>query len=113
MGNRELETPVFGWGATTPPALPTKCRLCVSAHYGPQCERVSEDITEVWSVGSPAQVLEGRSFAVDRGLHQLFGNGIAGADVAEAPALAREAADAADKSWPPLAAARRRFAVVK
>ncbi|MFF0076692.1 hypothetical protein [Streptomyces sp. NPDC005494] len=58
-----------------------------------------------WSVAAPDAVLAARSRAVDRAYRALFGDRVEGPELAEAAALVRRAAQAADVTGRPLAAA--------
>lgn len=58
-----------------------------------------------WSVATPDAVLAARSRAVDRAYRALFGDRVEGPELAEAAALVRRAARAADVTGRPLAAA--------
>ncbi|MFD6278539.1 hypothetical protein ACFWFI_23680 [Streptomyces sp. NPDC060209] len=58
-----------------------------------------------WSVASPETVLASRAKAVDRAYRALFGDRVDGPELAEAAALARRAAQAADVTGRPLASA--------
>ncbi|MYS36055.1 hypothetical protein K388_04750 [Streptomyces sp. KhCrAH-43] len=59
----------------------------------------------VWSVASPDAVLAARGRAVDRAYRTLLGEGADAPDTAEAAALLRRVAEAADTAGRPLAAA--------
>ncbi|MFB8211790.1 hypothetical protein [Streptomyces sp. NPDC056010] len=62
-------------------------------------------VPAVWSVASPDAVLAARGRAVDRTYQALLGDGIASPDTAEAAALLRRVAEAADTADRPMAAA--------
>ncbi|MYW07977.1 hypothetical protein GT034_06380 [Streptomyces sp. SID2563] len=62
-------------------------------------------VPAVWSVASPDAVLAARGRAVDRTYQALLGDGIAAPDTAEAAALLRRVAEAADTVDRPMAAA--------
>ncbi|MEU8705924.1 hypothetical protein [Streptomyces sp. NPDC048565] len=58
-----------------------------------------------WGVAGPRAVLDARERAVDRAYRALLGDRVDGPELAEAAALARRAAEAADVAGRPLAAA--------
>ncbi|MFI6861173.1 hypothetical protein ACIBKZ_14930 [Streptomyces sp. NPDC050421] len=62
-------------------------------------------VPAVWSVASPAAVLEARGRAVDRAYRTLLGEAATTPETAEAAALVRRVAEAADTTGRPLAAA--------
>ncbi|MEE4493397.1 SCO6745 family protein [Streptomyces sp. BE230] len=66
---------------------------------------VDEYVPAVWSVASPDAVLAARRRAVDRTYRTLLGEAAAAPDTAEAVALLRRVAEAADTTGRPLAAA--------
>ncbi|MEU4465790.1 hypothetical protein AB0G20_19090 [Streptomyces sp. NPDC024017] len=76
-----------------------------SAFYSFSPRMVAEYVEPAWRIASPAAVLEARMRAVDRAYRSLFGDRVAGPELAEAAALARRAAEAADTAARPLAAA--------
>ncbi|HBF80093.1 MAG TPA: hypothetical protein DD420_09230, partial [Streptomyces sp.] len=57
---------------------------------------VAEHIPAGWDVAAPGAVLDARVRAVDRAYRALFGDRVDGPEFAEAAALARRAAEAAD-----------------
>lgn len=76
-----------------------------SAFYSFSPRMVAEYVEPAWRIASPAAVTEARTRAVDRAYRSLFGDRVAGPELAEAAALARRAAEAADTAARPLAAA--------
>ncbi|WP_326661388.1 SCO6745 family protein [Streptomyces sp. NBC_00385] len=62
-------------------------------------------VPAVWSVASPGAVLAARGRAVDRAYRTVLGEAAAAPDTAEAAALVRRVAEAADTTGRPLAAA--------
>ncbi|MFS0692230.1 SCO6745 family protein [Streptomyces nitrosporeus] len=66
---------------------------------------VGTHVPAAWSVAAPDAVLAARTRAVDRAYRALFGDRVGGAEFAEAAALARRAAGAADVTGRPLAGA--------
>ncbi|WP_406450945.1 hypothetical protein OG782_14445 [Streptomyces sp. NBC_00876] len=67
--------------------------------------RVAEHVPAVWSVASPGAVLAARRGAVDRTYRTLLGEACAAPETAEAAALLRRVAEAAETTDRPLAAA--------
>ncbi|MFH8497449.1 SCO6745 family protein [Streptomyces coeruleorubidus] len=76
-----------------------------SAFYSFSPRMVTEYVEPAWRVASPDAVLEARTRAVDRAYRALFGDQVDSPALAEAAALARRAAEAADPAGRPLAAA--------
>ncbi|AXE86458.1 hypothetical protein [Streptomyces sp. Go-475] len=76
-----------------------------SAFYSFSPRMVAEHVGPAWRIASPGAVLEARTRAVDRAYRALFGDGVDSPELAEAAALARRAAEAADPAARPLAAA--------
>ncbi|WP_406151936.1 SCO6745 family protein [Streptomyces sp. NBC_01012] len=68
-------------------------------------ETVGRYVPAGWDVAGPRAVLDARERAVDRAYRALFGDRVDGPELAEAAALARRAAEAADVAGRPLAAA--------
>lgn len=66
---------------------------------------VDEYVPAVWSVASPDAVLAARGRAVDRAYRTILGEAATAPDTAEAAALVRRVAEAADTTGRPLAAA--------
>ncbi|MGW7252545.1 SCO6745 family protein [Streptomyces sp. NPDC054834] len=76
-----------------------------SAFYSFNPRMVAENIDPAWKVASPEEVLRARTGAIDRAYRALFGDRVDSPELAEAAALARRAAEAADTAGRPLAAA--------
>ncbi|MBR8642039.1 hypothetical protein KEF29_28755 [Streptomyces tuirus] len=76
-----------------------------SAFYSFSPRMVAEHVEPAWRVASPEAVLEARMRAVDRVYRGIFGDRVDSPELAEAAALARRAAEAADPAGRPLAAA--------
>ncbi|WNI24367.1 SCO6745 family protein [Streptomyces sp. ITFR-16] len=68
-------------------------------------EVVAAYVPAAWSVASPDAVLDARRRAVDRTYRTLLGEAVGAPETAEAAALVRRAAEAADTTGRPLAAA--------
>lgn len=68
-------------------------------------EMVAAYVPAAWSVASPGAVLDARRRAVDRTYRTLLGKVVGAPETAEAAALVRRAAEAADTAGRPLAAA--------
>ncbi|MGY1579647.1 SCO6745 family protein [Streptomyces sp. MN13] len=92
------------------PLGPVGSRAVASAFYSFAPATVAEHIDPAWRVASPADVLAARWRAVDRTYRALFGDRLDGPDLAEAAALARRAAEAANTAGRPLAAANAALA---
>ncbi|MEV5313561.1 hypothetical protein [Streptomyces sp. NPDC052610] len=92
------------------PLGPVGSRAVASAFYSFAPATVAEHIEPAWRVASPADVLAARWRAVDRTYRALFGDRLDGPDLAEAAALARRAAEAANTAGRPLAAANAALA---
>ncbi|MER6343408.1 SCO6745 family protein [Streptomyces sp. NPDC001595] len=84
---------------------PVDSQVVTSAFYSFAPDMVAEHIDPAWEVASPEAVLEARLRAVDRVYRALFGDGVHSPELAEAAALARCAAEAANTAGRPLAAA--------
>ncbi|WP_185910824.1 SCO6745 family protein [Streptomyces sp. WAC07149] len=81
-----------------------------SAFYSFSPEMVGRYIPAAWDVASPEVVLAARERAVDRAYRALLGDRVDSPELAEAAALARRAAEAADVEGRPLAAANAALA---
>jgi hypothetical protein len=93
----------FAWrGAPLGAAGPA---LVASAFYSFSPATVARHVPAAWAVAAPEQVLAARERAVDRMYRALFGDLIGSPGLAEAAALAREAALAAGSAGRTLAAA--------
>ncbi|MEU9140584.1 hypothetical protein AB0D33_32300 [Streptomyces sp. NPDC048404] len=80
-------------------------RRVASAFYSFSPRMVDEHIDSAWRVASPERVLAARERAVDRAYRAIFGDRVDSPELAEAAALARRAAEAADTAGRQLAAA--------
>ncbi|MEV6169501.1 hypothetical protein AB0L99_14905 [Streptomyces sp. NPDC051954] len=87
------------------PLGPVGGERVTSAFYSFSPRMVAEHIDSAWQVASPEAVLAARLRAIDRAYGALFGDRTASAELAEAVALARRAAEAANTAGRPLAAA--------
>ncbi|WP_328871895.1 hypothetical protein OHT76_18270 [Streptomyces sp. NBC_00287] len=76
-----------------------------SAFYSFSPCMVAEHIDPAWKIASPDDVLEARLRGMDRAYRAIFGDRIDSPELAEAAALARRAAEAANTAGRPLAAA--------
>jgi hypothetical protein len=76
-----------------------------SAFYSFSPRMVAEHMKSAWRTASPEQVLTARERAVDRAYRAIFGDRVSSPELAEAAALARRAAEAANTAGRPLAAA--------
>ncbi|WP_330305104.1 MULTISPECIES: SCO6745 family protein [unclassified Streptomyces] len=81
-----------------------------SAFYSFSPRMVAEHMKSAWQTASPEQMLRARERAVDRAYRAILGDRIASAELAEAAALARRAAEAANTAGRPLAAANAELA---
>ncbi|SCF42450.1 hypothetical protein GA0074696_5672 [Micromonospora purpureochromogenes] len=79
--------------------------LVTATYYSFSPRMVAEYVPAIWSVADPAKVLDARLSGVDRALRALLGDRVDSPELAEAAALARRAAEAADLAGRPLAAA--------
>ncbi|WP_446212769.1 SCO6745 family protein [Micromonospora sp. IBSANI012] len=79
--------------------------LVTATYYSFSPRMVAEYVPAIWSVADPAKVLDARLSGVDRALRALLGDRVNSPELAEAAALARRAAEAADLAGRPLAAA--------
>ncbi|MEU4089449.1 SCO6745 family protein [Streptomyces aureus] len=80
-------------------------RRVASAFHSFSPRMVDEHIGTAWRTASPGQVLAARERAVDRAYRAILGDRIDSPELAEAAALARRAAEAADTAGRQLAAA--------
>ncbi|KUO18947.1 SCO6745 family protein [Streptomyces dysideae] len=76
-----------------------------SAFYSFSPRMVAEHMDPAWKAATPEAVLKARERAIDRAYRTLFGDRADSPELAEAAALARRAAEAADTAGRPLAAA--------
>ncbi|MFC8615080.1 hypothetical protein ACFT9M_01495 [Micromonospora purpureochromogenes] len=79
--------------------------LVTATYYSFSPRMVTDYVPAIWSVADPAKVLDARLSGVDRALRALLGDRVDSPELAEAAALARRAAEAADLAGRPLAAA--------
>ncbi|MFE1290482.1 hypothetical protein [Streptomyces sp. NPDC058751] len=80
-------------------------RRAASAFYSFSPHMVDEHIDSAWRTASPERVLAARERAVDRAYRAILGDRVGSPELAEAAALARRAAGAADTAGRQLAAA--------
>lgn len=78
-------------------AVPADVVIATFFNFNPAVVRRA--IPDAWELSSPAAILAARLSAVDASLREAWGDGIGGAEVAEAAELARVAAQAATQ-WP-------------
>ncbi|MFF5479221.1 hypothetical protein ACFY5C_18015 [Streptomyces sp. NPDC012935] len=76
-----------------------------SAFYSFSPRMVAEHIDPAWKIASPEALLEARARGIDRAYRAILGDRVDSPELAEAAALARRAAEAADSAGRPLAAA--------
>ncbi|MEU8990076.1 hypothetical protein AB0C98_27200 [Streptomyces sp. NPDC048558] len=76
-----------------------------SAFYSFSPRMVAENIEPAWKIASPEAVLQARVWGIDRAYRAIFGARTDSPELAEAAALARRAAEAANTAGRPLAAA--------
>ncbi|WP_409350686.1 SCO6745 family protein [Streptomyces tauricus] len=76
-----------------------------SAFYSFSPRMVAEHMDPAWGIASPEAVVEARGRGIDRAYRAIFGDRVDSPELAEAAALARRAAEAADLAGRPLAAA--------
>ena len=79
--------------------------LVTATFYNFHPSMVARAIPDAWSYATPEAILEARLGAVDAALHRILGPIVDGDEMAEAAALARQAAEAASTAGRPLAAA--------
>ncbi|MGO4757329.1 hypothetical protein AB4212_53470, partial [Streptomyces sp. 2MCAF27] len=95
----------FAWRAAPLGAVGPE--LVTAAFYSFSPRTIAEYVPAVWSTAAPEAVVAARLRAVDRTFRALLGDRVGGQDIAEAAALAKEAAEAAPLAARPLAAANR------
>ncbi|GGK62876.1 hypothetical protein Sme01_04930 [Sphaerisporangium melleum] len=93
----------FAWRSA--PLGEASPELVAATFYSFSPRTVSEHVPAAWAVAAPGKVLDARLRAVDRMYRSLLGDRLGDPAIAEAAALAREAAEAADTAGRPLAAA--------
>ncbi|MET7858338.1 hypothetical protein ABZS81_14170 [Streptomyces sp. NPDC005318] len=84
----------FAWRAA--PLGAAGAERVVGTFYSFSPQMVREHVPAAWSVASPDAVLAARARAVDRAYRALLGEQAAGPEIAEAAALTRRVAEAAD-----------------
>ena len=87
------------------PLGPVGAERVASAFYSFSPRMVAEHVDAAWSVASPQDVLAARLRGIDRTYRTHLGDRVDRPELAEAAALARRAAEAADTAGRPLAAA--------
>ncbi|WP_434095393.1 SCO6745 family protein [Streptomyces lanatus] len=80
-------------------------RQVASAFYSFSPRMVAEHIDPAWKITAPEDLLRARTRGIDRAYRAIFGDRVDSPELAEAAALARRAAEAADIAGRPLAAA--------
>ncbi|MET9809143.1 SCO6745 family protein [Streptomyces halstedii] len=93
----------FAWRAA--PLGPVGAEEATAAFHSFSPATVGMHLPAGWEVAGPPAVLDARTRAVDRAYRALFGDRVDGPELAEAAALARRAAEAADVTGRPLAGA--------
>ncbi|MEU5167447.1 MULTISPECIES: SCO6745 family protein [Streptomyces] len=93
----------FAWRAAPLGAVDADRVTAVFHSFSPSA--VAGNIPAAWDVAAPQEVLAARVEAVDRTYRALFGDRMESAELAEAAVLARRAAEAAEVTGRPLAAA--------
>ncbi|MFE9726560.1 hypothetical protein ACFYQ5_23935 [Streptomyces sp. NPDC005794] len=93
----------FAWRAAPLGAVDADRVTAVFHSFSPGV--VARHVPAAWDVAEPREVLAARTRAVDRAYRALFGDRVEGAELAEAAALARRAAEAVDVTGLPLAGA--------
>ena len=92
------------------PLGPVGGERVASAFYSFSPRMVAEHIDSAWSIASPDAVLKARLRGMDRAYRAIFGDRVDSPELAEAAALARRAAEAANTAGRPLAAANAELA---
>jgi hypothetical protein len=87
------------------PLGPVGSRVVASAFYSFQPAMVARYVDDAWKTAGPEAVAAARLRGIDRAYRALFGDRVTSPELAEAAALARRAAEAADPAGRPLAAA--------
>ncbi|MFG2128540.1 hypothetical protein ACGFNV_12165 [Streptomyces sp. NPDC048751] len=86
------------------PLGPVGSKVVASAFYSFSPAMVAAYMESAWSVAGPETVLKARLRGMDRAYRTLFGDRVDSSELAEAAALARSVAEAADTAGRPLAA---------
>lgn len=92
------------------PLGPVGGERVASAFYSFSPRMVAEHMDPAWSIASPDAVLKARLRGMDRAYRAIFGDRVDSPELAEAAALARRAAEAANTAGRPLAAANAELA---
>ncbi|MCT9080028.1 SCO6745 family protein [Streptomyces fulvoviolaceus] len=87
------------------PLGPVGGERVTSAFYSFSPRMVAEHVDSAWAVASPEEVLAARVRGIDGAYRAIFGDRVDSPELAEAAALARRAAEAANTAGRPLAAA--------
>ncbi|GAA4674550.1 hypothetical protein GCM10023215_02720 [Pseudonocardia yuanmonensis] len=93
------------FGQRAAPLGPVPAEVVAALFYNFAPGFVARSVPEVWSVASPAQLLDARLAAVDAALRRSLGELTGSGEVAEAAELAREAAGSVSTAGRALAAA--------
>ncbi|GAA2904056.1 hypothetical protein GCM10010472_72910 [Pseudonocardia halophobica] len=93
------------FGQRAAPLGPVPAEVVTALFYNFAPGFVARSVPEVWSVATPAQLLDARLAAVDAALRRALGELTGSADVAEAAELARTAATSVSTAGRALAAA--------
>ncbi|NEB03225.1 hypothetical protein [Streptomyces sp. SID13726] len=102
-GTRERWPSYFPYRAA--PLGAADAERVASAFYSFSPRMVAEHIDPAWAIAEPEAVLAARLRGVDRAYRAILGDRVDGPELAEAAALARRAAEAANTAGRPLAAA--------
>jgi hypothetical protein len=97
VGLRGRRMGYFASRAAAMGAVPADVVIATFFNFNPAVVRRA--IPDAWELSSPAAILAARLSAVDASLREAWGEGVGGAEVAEAAELARVAAQAAAQ-WP-------------
>ncbi|MFF7138442.1 hypothetical protein ACFZBZ_39755 [Streptomyces sp. NPDC008196] len=87
------------------PLGPVGAERVASAFYSFSPRMVAQHIDSAWAIAEPGAVLAARLRGIDRAYRAIFGDRVDSPELAEAAALARSAAEAANTAGRPLAAA--------
>ncbi|WP_405807982.1 hypothetical protein OG729_23375 [Streptomyces sp. NBC_00210] len=98
----------FAWRAA--PLGAAGAERVTSAFYSFSPRMVEQYVPAVWDIASPGAVLDARLRAVDRTYRKVFGERVDTPETAEAAALLRRAAEAANPAGRPLAAGNAELA---
>lgn len=103
LGLRGFWRGYFGQRAAPLGAVPAEVVTALFYNFAPGF--VARSVPEIWSVATPAQLLDARLAAVDAALRRALGELAGSAEVAEAAGLARTAATSVSTAGRALAAA--------